>query len=72
MSQFEKADKRCPVGALKLKGVEEVFLYDGEIIITGQPDDEDELSHSCDCMGCNSLSHVIFRGRVYTNVMEGL
>ena len=71
MGQYEKAE-RCPDGALRMKGVEEVFLYDGEIIITGQPDDEKPELHNCDVMGCSSVSHVIFRGEVYSDAKEGL
>jgi hypothetical protein len=33
-----------------------------EIIVLGQPDTDDE-EHNCDCMGCSSVSHVLYRFR---------
>jgi hypothetical protein len=35
----------------------------GRLAILGQPNDDDE-SHYCDYMGCSSISHVLYIGRV--------
>lgn len=45
----------------EIKGVQGVFIYGNEIVITGCPAEEDE-NHNCDEMCCGSLEHVIFRG----------
>jgi len=40
------------------------YLHDGQLILIGQPPDEDEseeCAHNCDDMGCSSVSHVIER-----------
>ncbi|MFC3802690.1 LexA family protein [Cohnella sp. GCM10012308] len=34
-----------------------------EIVLIGKPREDDE-SHSCNELGCSSMSHVIFRGRM--------
>jgi hypothetical protein len=39
----------------------------GELVICGIPseeEDEDNPKHSCDEMGCSSVRHILFRGRV--------
>ncbi|RJE88610.1 hypothetical protein D3P07_11485 [Paenibacillus sp. 1011MAR3C5] len=36
-----------------------------EIVIVGELDDEDE-THNCDHMGCSSVNHVVFRGKLAT------
>lgn len=51
---------RIPNGYRELKNIDSVFISDGKIVITGEPDEDDE-SHNCDAMGCTSVSHVIFR-----------
>lgn len=36
-------------------------FWDGEtLVFLGNPDSDDE-SHSCDCMGCGTLDHVLHR-----------
>lgn len=35
-----------------------------ELIVLGTPDDGDE-GHSCDLMGCSTVSHVIFRAMLF-------
>lgn len=57
-----REDYRIPEGAIRL----EAYEYNNEIIILGYPedveDDEDNLQHNCDTMGCGSMgSHVILR-----------
>ena len=44
-------------------GVSHVYIDNGELIITGQPQSNDEF-HNCDYMGCSTFRHVIFRGRI--------
>jgi hypothetical protein len=36
----------------------EAYLTEREIIVMGQPKDDD---HNCDAMGCGTLSHVLYR-----------
>lgn len=48
----------------KLKEVENVYLTESELIITGNPitiDDDDEYSHNCDQMGCSSCEHILLK-----------
>lgn len=52
-----------PLGYEELKGAENVFISQHEIVVTGEPDEEDE-NHNCDEMGCSSISHVIFRANI--------
>jgi hypothetical protein len=39
-----------------------VYLHKETIVVTGDPVNEDECDHSCDAMGCTSVSHVLWRG----------
>lgn len=55
--------ERIPAGYRELKGITGVFVSDDEIVVTGEPDEDDE-SHNCDEMGCSSVSHVIFRANL--------
>ncbi|CAI6087200.1 LexA family protein [Cohnella sp. JJ-181] len=34
-----------------------------ELVLTGTPREDDD-THSCDALGCSSVSHVIFRGHM--------
>jgi hypothetical protein len=38
----------------------EAYVTDREIIVMGQPKEDDE-NHNCDAMGCGTLSHVLYR-----------
>jgi len=44
-----------------LNGVENVYLTDEHIIITGSLVDGDDDQHNCDEMGCSSTEHIIFK-----------
>lgn len=48
--------------------VDEVFLSENEIVITGRPK-EDDIEHNCDEMRCGSLCHVLYRNNI--NFKEG-
>jgi hypothetical protein len=61
----DNENDRIPVGYRALKDVTGVFVSDDEIVVTGEPDDDDE-NHNCDEMGCSSVSHVIFRANFKT------
>lgn len=52
---------QAPTGWTKID-VEEVYLYNGEIIVMGMPGEDEEETHNCDVMGCSSVSHVLYRG----------
>ncbi|MCE5227893.1 MAG: hypothetical protein LLG05_18795 [Porphyromonadaceae bacterium] len=56
----DNENDRIPVGYRALKDIAGVFISDDEIVVTGEPDDDDE-NHNCDEMGCSSVSPVIFR-----------
>lgn len=59
----DESGEFIPAGYRKLKNVTGVYLSNDEIVITGDPDGDDE-THSCDKMGCSSVSHVIFRANI--------
>ena len=50
-----------PKGYEEIKNVTGVYRKDGQIVICGIPDEDNEI-HDCDYMGCSSISHVLFRG----------
>lgn len=52
-----------PKGYKEIEDVDGVFVSDGEIVVTGQPKEDDE-NHDCNVMGCSSVSHVLFRARI--------
>lgn len=56
----EYGEPPIPEGYREIKDVDGVFVSDGEIVVTGQPNEDDE-THDCDVMGCSSVSHVLFR-----------
>lgn len=62
-----RVPKRCiPKGAVLV----EAYLTEREVIVMGDPPDEDELTedgHNCDAMGCGSVgSHVLYRFKLPT------
>lgn len=50
-----------PEGYHEIQNVTGVFIKGGHIVVCGVPAEDDE-DHDCDYMGCNSVSHVLFRG----------
>lgn len=49
----------------QILNVEKVLLCGNEILIIGQPEDDNDENHNCDQMGCSSVEHVLFRGCFY-------
>ena len=43
-----------------LADIDEVFITDNGLVITGCPEEDDE-NHDCDYAGCGSLGHVVYR-----------
>lgn len=56
-------DCTVPEGYMEIVDIENVYYNpdNGEIVICGIPDSDDEELHNCDQMGCGSLSHVLIR-----------
>ncbi len=52
-------------GFKRIIGIDNVYIRGNEIIITGCPKEEDDeqLHHNCDEMGCNSIEHILLRGQ---------
>jgi hypothetical protein len=60
-----KYDRYAPEGYFKIP-INEVWTNGTNLILLGDPpkeieDDENEIVHNCDYMGCGSCEHVIFR-----------
>ena len=55
--------KYCEEKYKKILGVENVFIRNNEIIITGSIEDGDDQKHDCDEMGCGSMEHILLRGQ---------
>ena len=53
-------------GYTEIRDVTAVFISDNdEIVILGTPEStDDESGHNCDYMGCSSMEHVIYRGKM--------
>lgn len=54
------ADDTLRPSQFELKNAEHIYLRGDEIVITGSPNDNDEI-HNCDVAGCR-LQHVLMRG----------
>ncbi len=51
--------------------IQEVLITDEGLIITGSPIDSNDEQHNCDCAGCSSLTHVVYRnGEPQVSVMD--
>lgn len=51
-----------PAGHLKIVGAQEVFIGPRSIVVLGVPPEDSD--HDCDGMGCGSLDHVLYRGKL--------
>lgn len=47
----------------RIIGIGNVYIRENEIIITGNPEEEEDFYHNCDEMGCTSVEHVLLRGQ---------
>jgi hypothetical protein len=66
-----KTMKHIPEGYIEIKDIEAVYINEKtkDVIILGQPEEEDE-SHDCDYMGCG-WSHVLIRARIRQHKVKG-
>lgn len=55
---------KCQKKFLRFNGNVEIYVTDKEIIVCGDPEELIKMEHSCDEMGCSSVSHVIFRQKI--------
>lgn len=56
VNELMRRDERIPDGAQ----IRECYETEHEIVVLGKPSTDDK-SHSCDEMGCSTVSHVLYR-----------